>query len=231
MSDRLRETDNALTPELLLRAYAYGVFPMAESRDSDELYWIDPQLRGILPIDDFHVPKRLKRTIRQGKFEVRIDCAFEEVIDGCAEAREGRENTWINEPIRRLYTALFDMGFAHSVETWRDGRLVGGLYGVAIGGAYFGESMFSRERDASKVALVYLTARLKRGRYTLVDTQFVTDHLKRFGAHEIPRGTYHVRLQEALRQPATFYPEPWGFRPGSPDEVLATIAADRRTLP
>lgn len=123
------------------------------------------------------------------------------------------------------------MGFAHSVETWQDGRLVGGLYGVAIGGAYFGESMFSRERDASKVALVYLMARLKRGHYTLVDTQFVTDHLKRFGAQEIPRGTYHVRLQEALRQPATFYPEPWGFGPGPADEVLATIAADRRTLP
>lgn len=196
-----------LTPEILLRAYACGVFPMARSRDDPRLYWVDPQDRGILPLDDVHVPRSLRKTIKQERFEVRCDAAFEAVLDGCAEPAPDRPETWINDQIRAMFLHLHGLGMAHSVETWRDGRLVGGLYGLALGGAFFGESMFSRETDASKVALIHLCARLSRGGFTLLDTQFVTDHLSRFGAVEIPKTDYLERLAGALNQPARFYPE------------------------
>ncbi|AWK86491.1 leucyl/phenylalanyl-tRNA--protein transferase [Azospirillum thermophilum] len=187
-----------LSAPLLLRAYAAGIFPMAESAESRELHWFDPERRGILPLDAFHVPRSLRKVVRRGRFDVRFDTAFRAVIEACAETTEERPKTWINADIVRLYSELAEAGFAHSVECWRDGRLVGGLYGVAIGAAYFGESMFSRETDASKVALVHLAARLRAAGYTLLDTQFVTDHLARFGAVEIPRAEYRRRLNEAL---------------------------------
>lgn len=193
-----------LTPEILLAAYASGVFPMAESADELELFWVDPRRRGILPLDAFHVPRRLRRVVRHGGFEIRCDTAFEDVIRGCAEATEKRPNTWINDEIVRLYAALFDRGAAHSVEAWREGLLVGGLYGVSLGAAFFGESMFSRVTDASKVALVHLVARLRLGGYRLLDTQFLTPHLARFGGIEISRARYHQLLADALRYRASF---------------------------
>jgi len=193
-----------LTPELLLNAYAVGIFPMAEARDDPELYWIDPERRGILPLERFHVPRSLRRTLRRAPFEVRVDSAFRAVVAGCAERTQDRPESWINDQIRSVYGALFDTGYAHSVECWRDGALVGGLYGVAIGGAFFGESMFSRAEDASKVALVHLVARMEVGGYRLLDTQFVTAHLARFGAIEIPRAEYRKRLRLALRVQASF---------------------------
>lgn len=193
-----------LTPEILLAAYAAGIFPMGESADDPELFWVDPRRRGILPLDAFHVPRRLRRVVRQGGFEIRCDSAFEEVIRGCAEATEKRPNTWINDEIVRLYAGLFARGAAHSVEAWRSGMLVGGLYGVAIGAAFFGESMFSRATDASKVALVHLAARLRLGGYRLLDTQFLTPHLAQFGGVEITRAHYHRLLGEALSGRASF---------------------------
>ena len=185
---------NRLTPQILLRAYAAGVFPMAEDRDDPTLYWVDPEKRGVLPFETFHVPRSLAKTIRQDPFEVRIDSAFVQVIESCAAPARGRETTWINDEIIALYSGLFDMGHAHSVECWQGDRLVGGLYGVSLGGAFFGESMFSRETDASKIALVHLVGRLLAGGFLLLDTQFVTEHLSRFGAIEIPRDEYHRRL-------------------------------------
>tara|TARA_B100000676_G_C17912069_1_gene750551 strand:- start:157 stop:816 length:660 start_codon:yes stop_codon:yes gene_type:complete len=196
-----------LTPDMLLRAYAIGVFPMAEDRDDPELFWVDPRMRGIIPLDDFHVPRRLKRTVRSGRFHVTFDHSFEEVIEGCAESTEIRPRTWINDRIVTLYTSLFHMRNAHSVECWRDGELVGGLYGVSLGGAFFGESMFSRERDASKVALVHLVARLRSSGFRLLDAQFTTDHLSQFGACEIPRKEYRIKLAEALNIDAHFDPD------------------------
>lgn len=196
-----------ITPEMLLRAYACGVFPMAEGRDDPEVHWIDPRKRGVLPLDGFHVPHRLARTIRQRRFEVRVDSDFDGVLEGCAEPGPGRNDTWINPVILRLMRQLFERGYAHSVECWREGRLVGGLYGIALSGAFFGESMFSRERDASKVALAHLVLRLKLGGFRLLDTQFVTDHLKQFGAIEIPRADYHRQLAAALAVSARFYGE------------------------
>ncbi len=197
-----------LTPEGLLRAYAVGLFPMAEGRHDPRLYWIDPDVRGVIPLDGFHVPRRLARTVRQDRFEVRADGAFGEVIRACAAPGRGREATWINNQIITLYEALHRMGNAHSVECWVEGAVVGGLYGVSIGGAFFGESMFSHATDASKVALVHLVARLKRGGYRLLDAQFVTDHLRRFGAVEIPRAAYRRMLAEALAVDADFYSLP-----------------------
>jgi len=193
-----------LTPDILLEAYAAGIFPMAESAGDTELFWVDPTRRGILPLDGFHVPRRLQRVLRRGRFEVRVDTEFAAVMQACAEASETRPATWINGEIVRLYTALFERGAAHSVECWQDSELVGGLYGVSLGAAFFGESMFSRVTDASKVALVDLVARLRRGGYRLLDTQFVTPHLAQFGAIEISRGRYHRLLAEALRYRAVF---------------------------
>jgi leucyl/phenylalanyl-tRNA--protein transferase len=193
-----------LTPEILLAAYGVGIFPMAEAAEDAELFWVDPRRRGILPLDQFHVPRRLRRVVRQGNFEIRCDSAFDDVIRGCAEATEKRPNTWINDEIVALYSALFARGAAHSVETWRDGLLVGGLYGVSLGAVFFGESMFSRATDASKVALVHLVARLRLGGYRLLDTQFLTPHLARFGGVEITRAHYHRLLAEALAYRASF---------------------------
>ena len=193
-----------ITPQVLLKAYACGIFPMAESADDNALYWIEPERRGILPLNQLHIPRRLHRTIRRGEFEIRVDSDFQGVIDGCAQACPGRQSTWINARIRRLYSELFELGFCHTVEAWRDGELVGGLYGVHLGRAFFGESMFTRTRDASKVALVYLVARLRHGGFELLDTQFVTDHLLRFGAVEVSRQKFQRLLEEALVGRAEF---------------------------
>lgn len=193
-----------LTPELLLRAYAQGVFPMAERRDDPLLFWVSPESRGIIPLDKFHVPHRLARTIRSDHFEVTVDTAFADVIRACAEPVPGRDESWINTEIAEVYTALHRKGHAHSVECRRDGELVGGLYGVRLGAAFFGESMFSRERDASKVALVHLVARMIAGRFALLDTQFLTAHLARFGAFEIPRDEYLKRLEDATARKAAW---------------------------
>ncbi|MCX7355663.1 MAG: leucyl/phenylalanyl-tRNA--protein transferase [Alphaproteobacteria bacterium] len=190
---------NAVTPELVLQAYAVGLFPMAETRDDDSLYWIDPKERGILPLDGVHVPKSLRKILRKDIFEVRVDTDFAQVLAQCRRQADNRPESWINDQIAELYNALHAIGRAHSVECWRDGALVGGLYGVSLGGAFFGESMFTRVRDASKVALIHLCARLKHGGYALLDCQFITEHLKRFGAVEIPRGEYRERLAKALK--------------------------------
>jgi leucyl/phenylalanyl-tRNA---protein transferase len=194
-----------ITPQVLLKAYAVGIFPMAESADDPGLYWIEPEARGIIPLDRFHVPRRLARTVASDLFEVRVDTDFDAVIAGCSEATTGRAKTWINARIRRLYGELFKLGHCHTVEAWRDGTLVGGLYGVRLGAAFFGESMFSRERDASKVALVHLVGRLKAGGFRLLDTQFTTAHLKQFGAIDVDRRRYHRLLEAAIVENADFY--------------------------
>jgi len=196
-----------LTPEILLRAYAIGLFPMAEHRNDATLYWIDPEKRGILPLDKFHIPRRLKRTIRAGTYQIRCNTVFEDVIRACSAPRKGTNESWINEEIVSLYTELHSMGRAHCVETWHRGKLVGGLYGVVLGAAFFGESMFSDERDASKVALVHLVARLKKSEFRLLDTQFITEHLSQFGGVELPRAGYRQILSSALDVSAVFQSE------------------------
>lgn len=191
-----------ITPDLILLAYSRGLFPMAESREAEELLWFDPPLRGIIPLDDgFHVPRRLARTLRAGRFAWSLNHAFSNVIAACGDVRP---TTWINGGIIALYTELHRRGFAHSVETWIDGKLVGGLYGLALGGAFFGESMFSTATDASKAALVYLVEHLRSRGFVLLDTQFLTAHLARFGACEIPRDEYHHRLSQAVMLPVRF---------------------------
>ena len=212
-----------LTPEWLLQAYSIGVFPMAESRHASFLYWIDPEHRGVIPLDRAHIPHKLRRTLRQARFDVTCDRAFMEVIERCAEPTARRPDTWINDEILALYKRLFELGHAHSVECWREGALAGGLYGVSIHAAFFGESMFSRETDASKVALVHLMARLQKGGYRLLDSQFVTDHLKQFGAIEIPRAKYRSRLQAALAHDAEFYSDL------SDDELSAFVQSSTQT--
>jgi leucyl/phenylalanyl-tRNA---protein transferase len=197
-----------LTPELLLRAYAAGIFPMAESADDPELFWVDPADRGVLPLENFHLPRRLARTIRADRFTVVCDRDFARVMRGCAERTTDRPQNWINDEIIAVYTALYRAGQAHSMEAYIGEQLVGGLYGVALGGAFFGESMFSRVTDASKVALAHLVARLIRGGFRLLDTQFVTEHLQRFGATEISRARYRRLLDEALATRAYFPVEP-----------------------
>lgn len=192
--------------DLLLKAYASGVFPMAESASDPEVFWVRPEARGVIPLDGFHVPHSLAKTVRQGHFEIRFDNDFEGTIDACGEKRSGRQSTWINGPIREAYTRLHSIGHAHSVEAWREGKLVGGLYGVSLGSAFFGESMFSRETDASKVCLVHLVERLRERKFVLLDTQFTTDHLKRFGAVDVPRDRYEKMLAAALTGAAVFYP-------------------------
>lgn len=199
------DTALQITPQVLLKAYACGIFPMAESAEDPSLFWVEPEHRGVLPLDSFHVPRRLQRTVRQDVFEVRIDSDFDAVIDGCAAPAPGRRKTWISSRIRNLYRDLYDIGHCHTVECWQDDHLVGGLYGVRLGLAFCGESMFSRERDASKVALVHLAARLKAGGFTLLDTQFVTAHLSGFGAVEIGRRDYQARLEAALTDIGDFF--------------------------
>ncbi|MEM9739488.1 MAG: leucyl/phenylalanyl-tRNA--protein transferase [Pseudomonadota bacterium] len=188
----------------LLKCYRRGIFPMAESHDDPRLFLVDPDLRGILPLDAFHVPKRLARTVRQDRFEVSINRAFSRVIEGCAAPMPGRESTWINPLIHNLYSTLHRMGQAHSVEVWDEGRLVGGLYGVSLGGTFFGESMFSRATDASKVALVHLVGRLIRQGYSLLDAQFHNPHLEQFGLVEIIRADFKDLLADALKLDCQF---------------------------
>lgn len=197
-----------LTPEMLVRAYSAGIFPMAENRNDPTVYWIDPDERGILPLDSFHVSRSLRQVVRRGIFTVRIDSAFRQVISRCAEPAAGRKDTWINQPILDAYTALHDLGITHSVECWQNDELVGGLYGVALGGAFFGESMFSRRTDASKVALVHLVARLRADGFRLLDTQFLTEHLSRFGAMKVSRRDYLALLDDALDAEVRFNPQP-----------------------
>jgi leucyl/phenylalanyl-tRNA--protein transferase len=194
-----------ITPEVLLRAYACGIFPMAESADDPTLFWVEPEMRGVIPLDGFRISSRLARTVRSDVFSVTVDTVFKAVMAGCAAPAAGREDTWINKRIRDLYGGLYALGHCHSVEVWQDGDLVGGLYGVNLGRAFFGESMFHRARDASKVALVHLVARLIAGGFELLDTQYVTEHLKTFGALEIPRRRYTVLLDQAINgAPADF---------------------------
>jgi leucyl/phenylalanyl-tRNA---protein transferase len=219
-----------LTPEILLEAYAAGIFPMAETAEEPELFWVDPTRRGVIPLDAFHVPRRLARLVRQDRFAVRCDTAFEAVMRGCGESGEKRPNTWINREILRLYAGLFARGAAHSVECWLDGELVGGLYGVSLGGSFFGESMFSRVTDASKVALVHLAARLRLGGYRLLDTQFLTPHLAQFGGIEISRARYHRSLAEALRYRPVFPRDlPGGEGVGAGAAALAALHSSRLT--
>jgi leucyl/phenylalanyl-tRNA--protein transferase len=193
---------------VLLRAYACGIFPMAESADDPSLFWVEPEMRGVIPLDAFRIASRLARTVRTDAFTVTVDRAFKAVIAGCAAPQAGRNDTWINQRIRDLYIGLHGLGHAHSVEVWKDGDLVGGLYGVSLGRAFFGESMFHRARDASKVALVHLVARLIIGGFELLDTQYVTEHLRSFGATEVPRRRYTVLLDQALKGEADFYKLP-----------------------
>jgi leucyl/phenylalanyl-tRNA--protein transferase len=214
-----------LNPDLLLRAYRLGLFPMAESRASQTLHWLDPEMRGVLPLDQFHLPRSLMKTLRSGKFTVTADADFPGTIAACAAARENRPETWINREIERLFTELFHLGFAHSVETWQNGQLVGGLYGASLGGAFFGESMFSTATDASKVALVHLLARLRLSGFTLLDTQFITTHLARFGAVEITRADYHNLLAQAVEIPARFIASP------DPAALMREIDAMRKESP
>jgi len=209
-----------ITPEVLLKAYACGIFPMAESAEDPALYWIEPERRGVLPLDAFHVPARLARTVRQDRFRVVCDADFEAVIDACAEPAPGRGRTWINARIRTLYRGLYQRGHCHTVEVYDGDELVGGLYGVSLNGAFFGESMFHRARDASKIALVHLVARLRAGKFALLDTQFVTQHLKTFGAIELTRRQYHRRLESALDVDGDFCALP-------PNQPIAGVEAMR----
>ncbi len=214
-----------ITPEVLLKAYACGIFPMAESAEDPALYWIEPEKRGIIPLDRFHVSGRLARTVRSDRFTVAVDRDFDAVMEGCAESRPGRPRTWINARIRTLYRKLYDRRHCHSIEVYDGETLVGGLYGVTLGRAFFGESMFHRASDASKVALVHLVARLKAGEFKLLDTQFVTDHLKTFGAVEVPRRQYHKLLEAALAGEGDFAAL-GGKRPVTGALALAQLAAD-----
>ncbi len=199
-----RDQTPEITAEVLLRAYACGIFPMAESATDPTIFWVEPEQRGIIPLGGLRVSSRLARTVRSDRFRVTVNTAFRHVIDGCAAPAAGREETWINRRIRDLYTALHGMNHCHSVEVWHGDDLAGGLYGVSLGGAFFGESMFHRERDASKVALVHLVARLIAGGFTLLDTQFVTEHLRSLGAIEVPRARYLALLAEALKGAGDF---------------------------
>ena len=210
-----------ITPELMLRAYRIGLFPMAESREARTLYWLDPEQRGVIPLDGFHLSRRLARRIRQAPYVITANREFERVIDECAAPRPSSPESWINAEIRSLFLTLHEQGHAHSVEAWRDGELVGGLYGVALGGAFFGESMFSRADDASKIALVHLVARLRLGGFALLDAQFQTSHLAQFGTEEVPRAIYKRLLSVAVEVPAQFMAE-------VPEELLAEEIARLR---
>ncbi len=215
-----------INADILLHAYRQGLFPMARSEDDDHIYWVEPDFRGIIPLEDVHISKSLAKTIRKQKFEIRINSSFLDIIEGCASPQAGREETWINETIKTLYLELFQRGHCHTVEVWQDDVLKGGLYGVHIEACFFGESMFSYATDASKVALAYLVARLKHGGFCLLDTQFITSHLQNFGAIEIPKKDYSQRLSSALRRRGDF------FRlstTASPAEVLQLISQTSNT--
>lgn len=204
-----------LTPSVLLKAYSVGLFPMAEAADDPAIFWVEPEVRGIIPLDNFHVPKSLARTIRRGTFEVTVNQAFDDVIAKCAEAADDRPTTWINQSIRNLCEQLHRMGHAHSVEAWQDGALVGGLYGISLNSAFFGESMFSRATDASKVCLAHLVEHLRVRGFRLLDTQFTTEHLKRFGAIDIAKADYEILLADAMQHPAHFNARDPGTASGS----------------
>jgi leucyl/phenylalanyl-tRNA---protein transferase len=193
--------DPELTPEILLRAYSIGLFPMAESADDPELFWVQPELRGIIPLDGFHVPRSLAKVMRKSPFDIRVNTAFRDVMLKCGEPAGDRPTTWINETILDLYGQLHEMGHAHSVEAYEDGELIGGLYGVSLGAAFFGESMFSRRTNASKICLVHLVERLRERRFRLLDTQFTTEHLKTFGAIDVPKAQYEILLADAVSRP------------------------------
>jgi leucyl/phenylalanyl-tRNA--protein transferase len=196
---------STITPQILLKAYAAGIFPMAESAEDNALYWVEPEERGIFPLDGLHISHSLRKRVRQRRFDIRIDTAFQDVITACAEKKPDRRTTWINQRIKSLYGQLFKMGCCHSIECWRGQELAGGLYGVRIGGAFFGESMFSRQTDASKVALVHLVARLRAGGFHLLDAQFTTPHLESLGARSISRADYHLLLERAVDQDGEFF--------------------------
>jgi leucyl/phenylalanyl-tRNA--protein transferase len=223
---RMTSRDTAsfdITPEVLLRAYACGIFPMAESADDPTLFWVEPEMRGVIPLDGFRISSRLARTVRSDAFTVTVDTAFKAVIAGCAAPQPGRDDTWINKRIRDLYVGLYELGHAHSVEAWQGDEFVGGLYGVSLGRAFFGESMFHRARDASKVALVHLVARLIAGGFELLDTQYVTEHLRSFGAAEVSRRRYRALLDKAIAGEADFRKLP-ADRPVSGAQALEIIA-------
>ena len=213
--------DDELTPDILLRAYAMGIFPMSDGRDDPEIHWVDPRRRGVLPLDGFHISRSLAKRIRSGAFRVTTDTAFEAVVEACAD----RDETWISHRIQHLYAALHAMGFAHSVEVWKGDQLVGGVYGVTLGAAFFGESMFSRATDASKLALAYAVHRLRAGGFRLFDTQFLTPHLASLGGQEIPRAEYHRQLAQALQQSATFDPPGYSPSAGSVSGAASTDAS------
>jgi leucyl/phenylalanyl-tRNA--protein transferase len=197
-----RRKSPGITPEILLRAYSIGLFPMAESADDPEIFWVEPDVRGVLPLGDrFHVSKSLRKSIKQRPFDIRFNSDFDAVITACAQETSDRPSTWINETIRTLYSALHRMGHAHSVEAWDGDELVGGLYGVSLGSAFFGESMFSRRTDASKICLVHLVEHLRQKHFTLLDTQFTTEHLKTFGAIDVPKADYALLLAAAMESP------------------------------
>ena len=206
MARRQDPFDIDITPELIIRAYRAGIFPMSEDAEDDDMFWVSPEMRGIMPLDGFHLSTSLRKAIRKSGFVVRVDTDFDAIIDGCAQPDEGRETTWINRTIRSVYGELFRRGVAHTVEVWDGAELVGGLYGLAIGGAFFGESMFHRRTNASKMAMAHLVERLNAGGFVLLDTQFVTDHLASLGGIEIPRSDYEERLAAALLISATGTP-------------------------
>ncbi len=210
-----------LTPEILLKAYAMGIFPMSDGRNDPEIHWVDPRRRGVIPLDGFHLSRKLARRIRSGAFQVTVDTAFLQVVEACAD----RAETWISQRIQYLYGQLFELGYAHSVEVYQADRLVGGVYGITLGAAFFGESMFSRTTDASKVALAYTVDRLRAGGFTLFDTQFLTPHLASLGGREIPRGEYHRQLADALKENADFAPA--GYSP-APSSVAPSAGASGR---
>lgn len=193
-----------LTPDLIVRAYQAGIFPMAEDADSADVFWVSPQKRGIIPLEGFHISRSLRKRLKNHPWSIRIDTDFAGVIEGCATSGSDRESTWINDTLRRLYGQLFDRGICHTVEIWEDDEMVGGLYGLSLGAAFFGESMFHKRTDASKVALAHLVERLRAGGYVLLDTQFITEHLRSLGAVEIPREVYEMRLQKALGRKGDF---------------------------
>lgn len=218
-----------ITTDILLRAYSIGLFPMAESAEDPTLFWVDPESRGIFPLDGIAVSRSLAKRVRSDRFEIKIDCDFDAVIEGCARSSEGREKTWINGRIRQLYRQLFDNGRVHTVECWESGTLAGGLYGVHLGAAFFGESMFHRKTDASKVAFVHLAARLVRGGFRLLDAQFVTPHLASLGAVEVPKHIYRQRLADALAHEGNFWCWPKERQIGG-HEALCVLAPHRREL-
>lgn len=216
-----------ITADILLRAYSIGLFPMAESAEDPNLFWVDPELRGIFPLDGLIISKSLAKTIRSDRFEIRVDHDFDAVIDACAASYPDRDKTWINARIKQLYRQLFDVGRVHTVEAWRDGALVGGLYGVCLGAAFFGESMFHRETDASKVALAHLVARLVRGGFGLLDAQFVTPHLASLGAVEVGKERYRRELTQAISREGNFWTWPKGQRVSGREAFAALPAAKR----